>query len=389
MELRHFSSDIHTTAIHPSPLNCRLPLLLRSYFPRPPSMSSSMSAPSAISSTTSDLITSVVTAFSNTGPVQHLIATSSPAAVTLDLSSSTGSSIPTLEQLLGYQPNAAAALIFCFLFLIAALVLLVLTFRTRTWFVLIGVLTALMLAGGFALRYLTTQHTQIDLGPYVGSTLLILVSPNGLAALNYAALARMIRVFLIAQERSTRPSVWIPYFTDGLGRMIPTRISRTFILSDVLCIALQFAGSIMAGSTDPGQISEGHSLIVAGFSLQFIFFTIYALLVFHLYLQHQSFKREGAKLELQDRSLYPTSRLDGAFLCIVLTMTTITLRNIYRMVEAENASVSSKEVYTYLFDAVLILLCFVFYSTLHFGYFLPHSAPLSRANGMQDQTQAV
>ena len=290
----------------------------------------------------------------------------------------------TLEQLLGYQPNPAAALIFCFLFILAAFILFFLTSRTRTWFVLIGVVTALLEAGGFGLRYVTSQSTDISLGPYVGSTLLILVSPNGLAALNYAALARMIRVLLFAQHTAAQPSLWIPFFTDGQGRMIPSRISRTFILSDLLCIALQFAGAVMSGDTDPGQRSKGHSLIVVGFSLQFIFFGICALLVLRLYFIHRAFKAEAVKLELQDRSLYPTSRLDGAFLCIVLTMTTITARNVYRMVEAENAAVSSKEVYTYLFDALLILLCFVFYAVLHFGNFLPRCPPLSRADAIQE-----
>ena len=296
-------------------------------------------------------------------------------------SSSAGNSTLTLEQLLGYQPSPAAALIFCFLFLLCALLLLVLSCRTRTWFVLIGVFTAIAEAGGFGLRFIVAQQTDISLGPYVGSTLLILVAPNGLAALNYSALARMIRVFLVAEQplASASSGLRIPYFTDSCGRMIPSRITRTFILSDVLCIALQFAGSIMAGDSDPSQQSKGHSLIVAGFSLQFIFFGLYSLLILRLYAVHRRLKTEGAKLELVDRSLYPTSRMDRAFVCIAATIALITARNVYRMVEAESSSVASKEVYTYLFDAMLILACFVIFSVLHFGFFLPHCAPVSRA----------
>ena len=318
-----------------------------------------------------------------------IVSTSVDLLVSSSSTAADNSTQPTLEQILGYQPNPAAALIFCGLFLIAAATLLVLTCRTRTWFVLIGVCTALLEAGGFGLRYSYAQHTDIVIGPYIGSTLLILIAPNGLAALNYSALGRMIRVFLVAQQPSARPFARLPYFTDKLGSMIPGRIARTFILSDILCIALQFAGAVMAGATDPAQVSQGHTLIVTGFSLQFIFFGLYALLVLRLYLLHRALKREDAQLELQDRSLYPTSRLDRAFLCVALTMLTIAVRNVYRMVEAENTAVASQEVYTYLGDALLILLCFVLYSVLHFGFFLPRCAPLSRTNQMQEKQQLV
>ena len=330
-------------------------------------MSTSSSSALAISS----LSSSVATGLTSIPPSYPLLLSYS--------SSSPSNSTLTLEQLLGYQPNPAAALIFCFLFLASAAVLLLLTCRTRTWFVLIGVVTAIAEAGGFGLRFYVAQHTDISIGPYVGSTLLILVSPNGLAALNYSALARMIRVFLTAQPPSQAGTAWrIPYFTDSAGRMLPSRIARTFICSDVLCIALQFAGSIMAGDADPQQVSTGHRLIVAGFSLQFIFFGLYSLLILRLYSVHRSLQREGAKLELVDRSVYHTARLSRAFLCIAVTIGLITCRNVYRMVEAENSAVASREVFTYLFDALLILACFAVFSYLHFGFFLPRCAPLSR-----------
>ena len=221
------------------------------------------------------------------------------------------------------------------------------------WFVLIGVVTAIAEAGVFALRFLLAQKSEIVIGPYIGSTLVILVTPNRLAALNYSALARMIRVIRTPQPPAdTKPTnARIPYFTDSIGRMLPSRISRTFILSDLLCIALQFAGSVMAGDSESKQQSRGHSLIVAGFSLQFIFFALYLLLVLRLFALHVTLRREGAKLELSDRSLYPTRRLNKAFVCILSTIVIITCRNIYRMVQAENSSVPSEKVYTYLFDA--------------------------------------
>ena len=331
-----------------------------------------------------------------TGLTSASAATSSIRALNLlsssSSSSSSGNSTLTLEQLLGYQPNEAAALIFCFLFVLSALMLLVLSCRTRSWFVFIGVFTAIAEAGGFGLRFLIARDTTINIGPYVGSTLLILVAPNGLAALNYSALARMIRVFLVAQTDDKADSVgWrrIPYLTDGAGRMRPARVSRTFILSDVLCMVLQFAGSIMAGSTDPSQVSTGQSLIVAGFSLQFIFLGLYTLLIARLYALHCALKRQGAKLELRDKSLYLTSRLDKAFVCIAATISLIIGRNVYRMIEAENRAVSSRELYTYLFDALLIFICFVVFSVLHFGFFLPRSPPVSRVGGKLNADEEV
>ena len=322
-------------------------------------------------------------AFASSTGLLSLHSSSGALSSLLSSSSSAGNATLTLEELLGYQPSEAAALIFCFLFVSSAAVLLVMSCRTRTWFVFIGVFTAVAEAGGFGLRFLTARSTDIPLGPYIGSTLLILVAPNGLAALNYSAMARMIRVFLAA-EQSTTPlqgpvACRIPFFTDRNGDLLPTRVSRTFILSDILCIALQFAGAIMAGASDPQQVSTGHSLIIAGFSLQFIFFALYMTLVLRLYALHCSLKQQGAKLELADHSLYPTSRLDGAFVCIFATIALITARNAFRMTEAESGYVASHEVFTYLFDALLILMCFVIFSVFHFGFFLPRSAPVSRA----------
>lgn len=167
---------------------------------------------------------------------------------------------PTIYASLHTCPNEDAAIAAASLFAAITLASLIITLKTRCWFVLFVPLTGALEAVGYGLRVsFVREPTFISL---VIMQCCIIVSPVLLAIVDYVCLGRVI-----ALADSQRVPIALRRFAPWIG--------RAFTLSDVLCLALQGFGGGMLVSEDAATQELGTRVLLVGILLQVVFFTLF------------------------------------------------------------------------------------------------------------------
>ncbi|GFN15323.1 RTA1 domain-containing protein [Aspergillus tubingensis] len=169
-----------------------------------------------------------------------------------------------------------------------------------------------------------------SLGPYISQSLLILLPPSLYAATIYMCYGRIVRC-------TQRPELSI---------IAPTKVTKLFVIGDVLAFLLQCSGGGMMAINGLGDI--GQKILVFGLFIQLLFFG------FFLYV--------SVKFSLRIRSS-PTRVPGGPWrnlLYILYIMAALIIfRCVYRIVEflqGHDGYLVSHEIYMYLFDTIPMLL---------------------------------
>lgn len=181
--------------------------------------------------------------------------------------------------------------------------------------------------------------------PFLIQNLLLLSAPPFLAASIYMSPRRIARV-LEGEHLTIRPRL----------------LTKLFVLVDIICFATQFAGSIMSGSEDADEASNGKTIILAGLALQIAAFGGFTICTacFQRRLKSASFQsRLSIELPWQ-RCIY------GLYAVSVLFI----IRNIVRIVEFQQGSdgeMLAHEAYLYVLDASAMLAIVSIFLILHPG----------------------
>ncbi|KAI9373390.1 RTA1 like protein-domain-containing protein [Aspergillus egyptiacus] len=238
-----------------------------------------------------------------------------------------------------YNPSEGAAIPFAALFALTTLIHIWQTLRARTWYLIPFIIGGVFEAIGYLCRFISATETpNWTMEPYVGQQVLILLGPALFAASIYMLLGRIIRALNAGSISPIRPA-WM---------------TKIFVTGDVLSFLLQSGGGgIQATAKDASGADTGEKMILGGLFVQIVFFCIFILvsITFHRRMLATPFHHSGSG------SALPWSKyLKILYLVSVL----ILVRSVFRVAEyaqGREGYLQSKEVFIYVFDAALMLVC--------------------------------
>lgn len=138
------------------------------------------------------------------------------------------------------------------------------------------------------------------------------------------------------------------------------QVARFFFASDILCLAIQGAGAGLSSSMNGGDQNSAKALLIVGLILQLFFFTCFTGITTYINL-NKKYGLRGVK------------QYQPIFICLYVTIALMYIRSIFRLIEFADGwygSIATNEVYFYIFDFLMIFLCCVVFTALHFGVHL-------------------
>ncbi|CAD0108434.1 unnamed protein product, partial [Aureobasidium uvarum] len=208
-------------------------------------------------------------------------------------------------------------------------------------------------AVGYIARALSHSHPKL-LGPYIMQSMLILIAPPLFAATIYMTLSRIIR------------------------------LTRIFVISDVLCFLIQGNGGGLQAIGTLHMYSLGADIVIAGLVLQIVVFCLFVAVAvsFHLRLRKQP-TAGGACPPLDwEKHMYT----------LYVASAMILLRNLVRVIEyaqGNDGFVVSHESMLYIFDACMMLAVVVLPLVIHPGQILGRAKAGDRNSGHDHLLQPV
>ena len=243
-----------------------------------------------------------------------------------------------------YIPKQSPAVVAIFVFLALGLINLAITFKTKAWFMLIVALTAFLEVGGFIFRVAVLHNPTI--GNVAITQALLVISPIFLALVDYEAVGKLMKL------------------GQGTGRLRPGLVAKLFFGSDILCLLIQVGGAGMTAKQTPTAQRLSRNLLIAGLALQLGFFSLFTVLTVYVH-QNRKYNLRGVPA------------LRNVWICLYSTIIILYIRSIYRLIEfvaGYHSAVATKELYFYILDFLMIVLCVVLFSVYHYGLYLRKEA---------------
>ena len=198
--------------------------------------------------------------------------------------------------------------------------------------------------------------------PFVIQNLLLLSAPPFLAASIFMSPRRIARV-LNSEQLLVNPRT----------------LTKLFVLVDITCFATQVAGSIMSGSEDANEASQGKTTILAGLILQVVAFASFA--TWTSVFQVRMRKNEPSSKAFIDK-LDWQRHVHGLY-CVSFLFV---IRNITRVIEynqGPDGEMLSNEVYLYVLDGCIMLAVTVIFLILHPGRLRQKARRLAKAGSLE------
>ncbi|KAF6836367.1 rta1 domain-containing protein [Colletotrichum musicola] len=273
--------------------------------------------------------------------------------------STSSEAAPQAFQFYHYEPSMGLAVAFVAVFAISAVLHIWQLTRARTWYFVPFVIGCLFEAIGYAGRAMSANEApDYTKNPYIIQSILLLLGPALFAASIYMVLGRLINLLDAGNYSLIRPK-WL---------------TKVFVLGDVLSFFAQSGGGgMLATAKDRDSVKKGENIIVGGLGIQILFFGFFMLvtLVFHMRLSRNPTPK--------------TYSLDtpwkGLLWVLYTTSLLIMVRSIFRVaeyVEGKEGELQSKEMYIYVFDALLMGI-----TALLFNFFHPSRVINNRPSGLK------
>jgi hypothetical protein len=154
---------------------------------------------------------------------------------------------------------------------------------------------------------------------------------------------------------------------DGSHPVIAKLVLWTFSAIEVVCFLLQTSGA--AVYVNPADALYGRLLLLAGLGIQLVFFSAFFGLIVVIHT-HPYFGFRG------DKAFRPV------FVCLYATTMLLRLRDLFRIGEfaqGYGGDVATHEAFLYVLDFLPILLCFLLFTCMHYGWWLGPAAPAKMA----------
>lgn len=239
-----------------------------------------------------------------------------------------------LQKIFHEIPDKNLAMFALILLIIISFIILIITFVTKCWFMLLVPITGFLIAAGYAFRIATMSNpTMFNIG---AMHMLLIVPPLLFAVANYECLGKVMK----SKNSTSKIIYWIPIL---------------FIIIDVVCLLMQIYGVTFL--TNPAKINTGLNYMLGGLVLAIIVNIIFIVMLISLTSNVQF----GLKKEF--------------WICLYVTMILLLIRNVYKCIEFiqsrfGNKYLASHEIYMYLFDFTMLFICLILFAVLHYGFYL-------------------
>jgi hypothetical protein len=284
--------------------------------------------------------------------------------------------------LYNYTLSLAGAVVSIIAFVILSVAHGFFAIKNKTKFLIAFIIGGFLEAVGYAARAVNAhQAPNYTTIPYALQSLFILLAPSLFAASVYMILGRIIRC------------------TDGDSRSLirATRLTKIFVLGDVLSFFIQSAGTkifplhydffstnfftgggLMSGAKSESNLKLGENVIIVGLIVQILFFGFFIVIsfVFHKRMANNPTTTAlGTSIDWQ------------RYLAVLyLASALIMFRCIYRVVEyiqGQTGFLQSHEYFAYICDAVLMILVMIIFLIYH------PSQVIERGQMKMDETELV
>jgi hypothetical protein len=270
------------------------------------------------------------------------------------------------RQIWMYCPSYAGAIAFTTLFGLATLAHIIQMFLLKKPFAFVLVMAGIWETGGYAFRIMSVRNQATD-GYFIGQQMLIILAPLWINAFVYMVLGRMIHYYLE---------------NDRVFNIRARRITVLFVLFDVVSFIIQATGGMMINDEFPVSTQKaGQNIYMAGVGVQIGFIAIFMMLAiqFQRLVKREDF--QGGYSHLSNSKLTPTympsqksMRQAKMLLCAVYSvLLLIIFRNTYRLIEFSRgieSDITRHEWYTWVFDSMPMLICFLIFNVFHPGFVL-------------------
>ncbi|KAL6915071.1 hypothetical protein FSST1_012831 [Fusarium sambucinum] len=239
-----------------------------------------------------------------------------------------------------YLPSAVAAVIFLILFLGSFLYISWKIWKTRTYFCIAFAVGCFFQMLGYGIRASARNKTN-KIMPYAVQNMFILVAPALFAASIYMILGRIIRGLN----------------ADRLSLLNPSKLTKTFVLGDVLSFMIQGGGGGMSAIQNPTMAKWAERIVIIGLVIQIVIFGLFCVVsvVFHRRMTRTPTAESIGTLIPWQSTLYMLYAV--SFLIMV--------RSVFRVIEYVQGYTGyalSHEWTLYVFDTLLMWLVTVIFA---------------------------
>ncbi|KAH7131055.1 RTA1 like protein-domain-containing protein [Dactylonectria macrodidyma] len=243
-----------------------------------------------------------------------------------------------------YLPNKGAAVLFILLFLASFFFISWKIWKTRARFCIPFAIGCLFEFIGYAARVSAHDKTG-KIMPYAIQNMYILVAPALFAASIYMTLGRIIT--------SIRG--------DKYSMIRPKRLTKTFVIGDVLSFVIQGSSTGLMVIQKPGLAEWGERVVIIGLMVQVIMFALFAIIavMFHRRMRRAPTADSYDVMVPWEQSLYMLYAVSAL----------IMVRSVFRVIEfaqGQSGYALTHEWTMYIFDTVLM-----FFVTVIFGWKFP------------------
>ncbi|KAH8588278.1 RTA1 like protein-domain-containing protein [Bisporella sp. PMI_857] len=252
-------------------------------------------------------------------------------------------------ELYKYTPNQIVPIIAAVLFGSSAIMHLVVMMRKRTLFYSPLVAGAIMMTMGYAMRFLSAKNPN-SIPLYAGQNLLLILPPSLYAATIYMIYGRIV-IFVKSPEASV---------------IRPTRVTKIFVLGDVVSFFMQAGGGTMMAQASSAKL--GQKVILGGLFAQLLFFGFFLVIAV-------IFKRRMAQpAHLRAVAVSGRNTWCGLLILLMIAAVLIILRCLYRVAEfamGMDGYLMKHEVFMYVADMAPMLFVQVLFHIVHAGDVFP------------------
>ncbi|KAF2278442.1 RTA1-domain-containing protein [Westerdykella ornata] len=266
-----------------------------------------------------------------------------------------------------YHPSKTAAIIFVVAFSLTTVLHVLQVFRRKTWYFIPLVVGGIFEIVGFIGRILSANNIWA-LGPFIMQSLLLLLAPALFAASVYIILGRII-LLTNGEKYSLIRQKWL---------------TKVFVTGDVMSFLTQCGGGGIQAVGSLGLMHAGEKIIIVGLFLQLTFFGFFILVagIFH----HRLSRANSASSS--NTSRHPMNRrgstgyhdVDASdsnahdlpwrrhMYALYTASALIMIRSVFRVIEylqGNNGYLLRREVFLYVFDALLMLVVMVLFNWIH------------------------
>ena len=290
------------------------------------------------------------------------------AAASCSFPDSSPSTSTIVDCVFGYSPSVGAASLFLALFILLACAHALLAVRARSFLGAGLTLICTTELLGFAIR-LGVVHSW-STSAFIAMTVLLIISASLIGLANYTLIGRVVKMASGIDPTPASLSSFSPRSHLSLrvllqpllpdGRINPDFVSRFFSLLQLLSVILQIIGitDLTSSSSTPDDVSQGQHLLIAGLSIQlFTYACFFAVTLFVRLSPAYDFHQGAGQWPAMHRLLS----------IMMATMTLLTMRGIYRLIQyatGSDSSISRTEAPFYTCDALLVFLAMLTFAAL-------------------------